>query len=176
MIRQISKRYSISVHTRTKMSLLTTPKFISDPRSQLHQISRQRCAKTLFLIKSNKMKSQGVICPETLEVISTTLYHHEHFDVSNVVEVVHSAIFLRHYGNEEAQTTEGPKCRLWFGGFNVDKFLHSGKADISKLGISSSIHFEFYHSEYLEKYKENGTFFLGHGGTKFFSHHYLEIW
>ncbi|PRD36597.1 UNVERIFIED_CONTAM: hypothetical protein NCL1_08188 [Trichonephila clavipes] len=77
--------------------------------------------------------------------------------------------FSYHYGNEEAETTEGTKCFLWFGGRHVDNFVHRGKADISKLGVSSSFQDNFHcslHTGYLEKIKKKGTFFFEPGGIK----------
>ncbi|GFS40864.1 uncharacterized protein TNIN_259511 [Trichonephila inaurata madagascariensis] len=72
------------------------------------------------------------------------------------------------------QVTEGTYFLLWFGGCHVDNFVHTGKKDISKLGVSSSFQANFHYS--LHTGKKKGTFFFGQGGTKSLSHHYFEIW
>ncbi|GFS76239.1 uncharacterized protein TNCV_4667841 [Trichonephila clavipes] len=58
--------------------------------------------------------------------------------------------------------TEDTKCLLWFGGHHVDNFVHGGKADISKLGVSSSFQANFDHSlnsGYEEKNEKGYTLF-----------------
>ncbi|GFY30703.1 hypothetical protein TNCV_3118631 [Trichonephila clavipes] len=57
-----------------------------------------RRTKTLSLIKPHKKKSQDVRYVER----STTLYHHDQFDLSYVVGDVYSDTFSRPYRNEDA--------------------------------------------------------------------------
>ncbi|GFW75492.1 uncharacterized protein TNCV_4426751 [Trichonephila clavipes] len=57
------------------------------------------------------------------------------------------------------QTTERTKCLLWFGRRHVENFVRTGKANISKLGVSRSFRSDFHHSlhtGYIEINKEKG--------------------
>ncbi|GFX38086.1 uncharacterized protein TNCV_3836851 [Trichonephila clavipes] len=57
------------------------------------------------------------------------------------------------------QATEGTNCLLWSGGRQFDNFVHTGKADISKPGVSSSFLANFHyslHTGYLEKIRTKG--------------------